>query len=88
MTPVEWFPVTLGERGRLVLPARLRKRLNLHQGDRVLLSLDANGAVRLVSAREVARRSRGMFADLAPERSLVDELIAERHAEAAKEDAE
>jgi hypothetical protein len=62
--------------------------LNLHQGDRVLLSLDANGAVRLVSAREVARRSRGMFADLAPERSLVDELIAERHAEAAKEDAE
>jgi hypothetical protein len=31
---------------------------------------------------------RGMFADLAPNRSLVDELIAERRAEARLEDRE
>lgn len=36
--------------------------------------------------REVAERLRGMFADVAPDRSLVDELIAERRAEAHAED--
>jgi len=87
MAPIEWFKATLGERGRIVLPARLRKRLGLHQGDLVLLSLDANGDVRLVSAREVARRSSGLYAHLAPGRSLVDELIAERHAEAERDNA-
>jgi hypothetical protein len=36
--------------------------------------------------RAAADRMRGMFADLAPRRSLVDELIAERRAEARSED--
>jgi len=33
-----------------------------------------------------ARRMRGLFAGVAPERSLVDELLAERRAEAQAED--
>jgi hypothetical protein len=38
--------------------------------------------------RAAAERMRGMFANLAPGRSLVDELIAERRAEARLEDQE
>jgi hypothetical protein len=38
--------------------------------------------------RAAAERMRGLFADLAPGRSLVDELIADRRAEARAEDRE
>lgn len=38
--------------------------------------------------RQAAERMRGLFADLAPGRSLSDELIAERRAEAHAEDRE
>jgi hypothetical protein len=38
--------------------------------------------------RAIAERAKGMLADLAPGRSLADELIAERRAEARREDRE
>lgn len=38
--------------------------------------------------RAAAERMRGLFADVAPDRSLVDELIADRRAEAAAEGRE
>jgi len=38
-----------------------------------------------VRRRAAAERMRGMFADVAPGRSLVDELIADRRAEARAE---
>jgi hypothetical protein len=38
------------------------------------------------AAREQARRLRGLYRDLAPERSLADELIAERREEARQEE--
>ena len=37
---------------------------------------------------EAAQRVRGLFADIAPSRSLVDELIADRRDEAEAEDRE
>ena len=40
------------------------------------------------SSADVARQTRGMFAHMAPGVRLVDELIAERRAEAAAEEAE
>lgn len=36
--------------------------------------------------REAAQRMRGLFSDVAPDRSLVDELITDRRAEAQAED--
>lgn len=87
MAHTERYSVALGERGRLVLPAPLRRRLDLHPGDRLIVSVDADGEVRLASSRELARRLEGMYRDLAPGRSFADELIAERRAEAVREDA-
>jgi len=87
MAPTEHYTLALGERGRLVLPARLRQRLGLQAGDRLILTLDAGGGLHLVSAREQARRLYGLYEQLAPGRSLADELIAERRDEARREDA-
>ena len=87
MEHAEHFTLALGERGRLVLPARLRRQLGLHPGDRLIVTVDAEGGFRVISAREQARRLRGLYKELAPGRSLADELIAERREEARREDA-
>jgi AbrB family looped-hinge helix DNA binding protein len=86
MNQAKTYTVTLDKRGRLTLPAALRKRLDLKPGDRLVLIIDNEGGFRVVSAREVARRSLGIYRDLAPGRSLVDELIAERREEARREE--
>ncbi|WP_117236632.1 AbrB/MazE/SpoVT family DNA-binding domain-containing protein [Thermus sediminis] len=75
----------LGAKGRIVLPAEVRKVLGLKEGDRLLLRVREDGAIELLSAREVARRAKGMFAHVAPGQSLADELLTERREEAGQE---
>jgi AbrB family looped-hinge helix DNA binding protein len=87
MESEDHYMIALGDRGRLVLPARLRRRLDLKPGDRLIVTVDDSGGFRVVSAREQARKLRGLYRDLAPGRSLVDELIAERREEARREEA-
>ena len=78
--------ITVGDRGRVVLPASIRTELGLKAGTRMLATTEEDGSVRLQPYRTIAARARGMFADLAPGVSLADELIAERRAEAAREE--
>ena len=78
------YPVRLGDRGRLVLPAELRRALDLKPGDELVARLEGDG-VRLVSRRSLARDVRGVLSRLAPERDLVAELLAERQVEAERE---
>jgi AbrB family looped-hinge helix DNA binding protein len=78
--------VTVGDRGRVVLPASIRTELGLKAGTRMLATTEEDGSVRLQPYRTIAARARGMFADLAPGVSLADELIAERRAEAARDE--
>jgi AbrB family looped-hinge helix DNA binding protein len=81
--------VVVGDRGRVVLPADIRAELGLEPGMRMLLSTDDDGSLRLQPYRAVAAETLGMLADLAPaDESMVDELIAERREEAAREDTE
>ncbi len=77
--------VTIGDRGRLVLPSSVRSELGLEAGTRMLLSTEADGSLRLRPYRAVADASRGLFADLTATASLVEELLAERRAEAERE---
>jgi AbrB family looped-hinge helix DNA binding protein len=81
--------IVVGDRGRVVLPSDIRATLGLEPGDRMLLTTDADGSLRLRPYRAVAAQGLGLLADLAPGGdSMVDELIAERRAEARREDAD
>ena len=74
--------VTMGDRGRLVIPAELRERAGLEEGSSLLLFEAADGVV-LLTREQLKRRVR---ADLAGD-DLVAELLADRRAAAAEEDA-
>jgi AbrB family looped-hinge helix DNA binding protein len=81
--------VVVGDRGRLVLPSEVRAALGLKPGSRMLLSTEKDGSLRLRPYRSVADQGRGMLSSLSPAGdSMVDELLAERRREAAREDRE
>ncbi len=88
MIHTERYAVALGERGRLVLPSQLRRRLDLHPGDRLILTVDSEGGFQVVTAQEQARCLLGFYRDLAPGRSLAAELMAERRDEGRREGAD
>lgn len=82
------FPISLGAKGRIVLPAVLRRQLGLREGDRLIASTEPDGSLRLVRAEDAIRRLQGIFKDVEPGVSWADELIAERRAEALAEGQE
>lgn len=84
----ETYALQVGERGRVVLPARVRKRLKLSPGDRLVLIVDESGEMRLSSLKRQIDKCMGMFADLQPHRIASAELIAERREEARREELE
>ncbi len=78
--------IVMGDRGRLVLPAGIRRDLGINKGTRFQVSQEKDGSLRLKPYAAIARASRGMFAHLPPEGvSMADELIAERRQEARRE---
>jgi AbrB family looped-hinge helix DNA binding protein len=79
------YTLSLGDRGRLVIPADARARLGLERGDTLVLRLNRDGSMTLLSLEERVKSAQGLYADIAPGLSLADELIAERRLEAARE---
>jgi AbrB family looped-hinge helix DNA binding protein len=81
------FPVRaqISEKGRLVIPAKLREALGIHPGDVVELRIE-DDELRIVTLdrriRETRRRLRQVFGS---ERVLSDELIEERREAARRE---
>ena len=74
----------LGPQGRIVVPAHFRRALGLEVGDALVVSIDDG---RLVLAPREAARTRLLdrFPAAADAPSAVDELVAERRAEAGRE---
>lgn len=71
--------------GRLVIPVRHRRALGLKTGDEVLLRV-VDGELRILSQAEAVRRAQAMVKRRVKRgRSLVDELLKERRAEAKRE---
>lgn len=80
----ERFTAHVGERGRFVVPAAVRRRLELHPGALLVIEQhDDHFVVR--KAVDVAHGFRGYLRRLQPERDLAAELIAERREEAERE---
>jgi len=71
----------------VVIPAPLREQLGLKPGDPVAIDAEAGG-LRLRSYAQVLKDVQAYFGQFAkPGVSVVDDLIAERRAEAAREES-
>jgi AbrB family looped-hinge helix DNA binding protein len=72
--------VQVGTRGAIFLPLEVRKQLDLGAGDRLVLSVEEDGSMRLRSLREQVKKALGLFQHLAPDVDLAEELIQVRRA--------
>ncbi|MGA7953357.1 MAG: AbrB/MazE/SpoVT family DNA-binding domain-containing protein [Gloeobacterales cyanobacterium] len=79
--------VHLGRQGRLVIPATLRRSLGFAEGD-TLVARQEEGRLVLEKQETIKRRLKVRFAQVSRNRSLAEELMAERREEAKREEAE
>ena len=84
------YHVTVTDRGRLVLPVEIRETLEIRDGDKVAVSVEADGTIEIETRDVAIRKMRGMFKHLnRPGQPLAsDRLIAERRREARMEERE
>ena len=80
-------PLAVGARGRVVIPAELRRELGIEPGSTLIAHVENGRRLVLEDRRAVVARLRGAWA-ADDGRSMVGELLAERKAEAVLEDAE
>jgi AbrB family looped-hinge helix DNA binding protein len=76
------YQVVMGDRGRLVIPAEIRERAGLSEGTPLILLETPTGLV-LLTRPQLQELVQADLAGL----DLVGELLSERRAEAAAEDA-
>lgn len=84
--PVAPFGMTLqiGADGRVLIPLELRRQMKLDAGGRLTASI-VDGELRLISPQAALEQLQRLFAPLRDGPSLVDDLIAARRAEVARE---
>lgn len=72
--------LTLGEGGRLIIPAKIRKHLALHAGDQVILVLD--GTLQVIPVKEEIKKFQALVkARNKNNVSLVESLFSTRKQE-------
>lgn len=83
------YKVRIDRRGRMVLPSGVRQQLGVEQDQTLILEIHEGGDVHLFSPQKLVHEGRGLLHALAPmaerNRSLVEELIAERRSVAERE---
>jgi AbrB family looped-hinge helix DNA binding protein len=75
----------VGPKGRVVIPAPIRRQLGLHEGSELVAVLEDDGVL-LLPREAIRKQLRSLFRDMPS--SLADELIAERRAAALEESRE
>jgi AbrB family looped-hinge helix DNA binding protein len=76
--------VSVGPKGRVVIPAEIRRELDIREGSE-LVALVEGEAVVLVPRSAIKSRLRSIFAGV--EASMREELIGERRADASRDAA-
>jgi AbrB family looped-hinge helix DNA binding protein len=74
--------LSVGPKGRVVIPVEIRRRLGIEEGSELVAVLDQDGVL-LLPREAVKRRLRSMLAGVNV--SMADELIRDRRAAAAEE---
>jgi bifunctional DNA-binding transcriptional regulator/antitoxin component of YhaV-PrlF toxin-antitoxin module len=83
----EW--VKMQEDGRILLPAEIRKSIKASPGDKLCISVDDHGNVKLQSRINALREAQSYFAQFKNDgKSVVEEFIIEKGEEARRELAE
>ena len=78
--------LSIADNGRVVLPVAIRLRLNVVRGGTLVIR-EEEGRLVLESADEGITRAQALVRSFAPSaKGVVDELSAERRAEAERED--
>jgi AbrB family looped-hinge helix DNA binding protein len=81
-------PLRIGPQGRVVIPAAMRRELEIEPGETLMAHVESHRIV-LERRAEILERLRDEVRGVVPPGvSVVDELIAERRAEARREQAE
>lgn len=77
--------------GKIVIPAELRRELGISDGDSLVLERDPRGGIVLKTFAQVVREVQDEVRAASPPgsgHSIVDELLADRRAEAEREEAD
>ena len=75
--------VTVGEKGRIVIPAEIREAMGINVGDTVEVRLE-DYEIRVSTRRARIRRAQESVRHLAPPGTLVSEELSAERREAAK----
>ena len=78
----------MDRQGRVVIPAEIRNELGIEPGKSIAFVVESDGTLRLMTVRQGIKRAQAIAARYIkkkPGQSLVDEFIADRRAEAARE---
>lgn len=81
------YNIEIQRGGRVTIPVAVRRKLGLSIGDSIVLDVNDHD-VRLLSVEQRVQEVRDLLSPYLPnDISLADQLVAERHAEAARETA-
>lgn len=80
--------VPVGENGRMNLPADIRRSLGLNGAGKIIIEANENGVFITTFEQRLLKIRARIQPYFTPGVSIVDELIAERRAENAKDEAE
>lgn len=75
--------VIVGEKGRIVIPASIREQFNWQPGDELRIVITDSG-IELMTRDAILQ---GLVGALQADTSLTEQLMTERRAESAREDA-
>lgn len=87
--PEKPFKVRMDSAGRVLLPAELRRKLGIEPGENLMMRVTDAGCLEAWTTAYWLREAQETFGKWQPgQPSAVDELIAERRAENARDEAE
>lgn len=80
--------IKVGKQGRIVLPAEIRRQLDIKEGDLLGVIVDEEGRVVMESSDVALEKVRQTLKAAMGDRSLVDEYLAEKRVEVEQEERE